>query len=61
MVDDKEIKRLKAINKNLVKRIRHKENVDVLFGRGLTRHNMKRIQQGCNMYRNETWMFVKLL
>ena len=61
MVDNKEIKRVKAINKNLVNRIRYKENVDVLFGRGLTRHNMKRIQQGCNLYRIETLMFVKLL
>lgn len=61
MVDKKEIKRVKAINKNLVNRIRHKENVDVLIGRSLTTHNMKRIQQGCNLHRIETLMFVKLL
>ena len=42
-VDDGEIKRVKDVNKN-VDSIRHKEYADVLFGRGLTRHNIKRIQ-----------------
>ena len=43
-VDDKEIKKAKDANKNTVDSIRHKEYVDVLFGRGLMRHSMKRIQ-----------------
>lgn len=44
IVDDKEIKKTKGVNKNIVDKIRHKEYSDVLFGRGLMRHNMERIQ-----------------
>ena len=44
IVDNEGIKKAKGINKNVVKSIMHKKYVDVLFGRGLVRHNMKRIQ-----------------
>ena len=42
--DGWEIKKVKSINKNVVDSIRHKEYVDVLFGVGLARHKMKKIQ-----------------
>ena len=44
IVDNEGIKKAKGINKNVVKSIMHKKCVDVLFGRGLVRHNMKRVQ-----------------
>ena len=43
-VDGEGIKKAKDINKNVVQSIRHKEYANVLFVRGLARHNMKRIQ-----------------
>ena len=59
MVDDKEIKKAKSVNENIVDSIRHKEYVDVLFSRGLIRHNMKRIQN--KLHRTGTSVFVKFL
>ena len=44
IVDNEGIKKGKDVSKNVAKRIRHKEFVDVLFGRGLVRHRMERIQ-----------------
>ena len=44
IVDNEGIKKAKGINKNVVKSIMHKKYVDVLFARGLVRHNMKRVQ-----------------
>ena len=44
MIDDKKIKKANGVNKNIVVSIRWKEYVNVLFVRGLMRHNMKRIQ-----------------
>ena len=41
IVDNEGIKKAKGINKNVVKSIMHKKYVDVLFARGLVRHNMK--------------------
>ena len=43
-VDGEVIKKTKSVNKNVVESIRHKEYVDVLFGRGLVRRRMKRIK-----------------
>ena len=43
-VDDEEVKKAKGVYKNVVKKIRHEEFVDVLFNKGMIRHNMKRIQ-----------------
>ena len=43
VVRDEEIKKVKGINKNAVKNIRHKEYV-VLFNKNMIRHKMKRIQ-----------------
>ena len=43
-VDSGGIKKPKEVNKNVVDGIKHKEYVDVVFGRGLMRHNMNRIQ-----------------
>ena len=39
-VDYKEVNKAKGVNKKL----RHKEYLDVLFGKKVVRHNMKRIQ-----------------
>ena len=38
-VDYKEVNKAKGVNKKL----RHKEYLDVLFGKKVVRHNMKRI------------------
>ena len=43
-VDNEEAKKAKGVNKNIVKKIRDKECVDVLFNKKVIRHNMKRIQ-----------------
>ena len=43
-VDDKEIKKAKVFNKNIIYNIRYKEYVYVLLGRGLMRHSMKGTQ-----------------
>ena len=44
VVDGGEIKKAKGVNKNVVESIRHKEYVDVLFGRSLVRNRIKSIQ-----------------
>ena len=44
VVGGEEIKKAKGVNKNVVKNIRHKEYVDVLFNQNFIRHKMKRIQ-----------------
>ena len=43
-VDNEEVKNAKGVNKNVVKKIRHKEFADVLFNKKMIRHKMKRIQ-----------------
>ena len=43
-VDSEEIKKAKGVNKNVVKKIRHKEFANVLFNKKVVRHKMKRIQ-----------------
>ena len=43
-VDDEEVTKAKGVNKNVVKKLKHKEFVDVLFNEKVIRHNMKRIQ-----------------
>ena len=43
-VDSEEVKKAKGVNKNVVKKMRHKEFADVLFNGKMIRHNMKRIQ-----------------
>ena len=45
IIDREEIKKAKDVNKNVVKNITHKKYTDVLFGRGLVRHKMKRIER----------------
>ena len=44
IVNDKEIKKAKGVNKNVVTNIRHKEYIDVLFNKNLITHKIKRIQ-----------------
>ena len=44
MVYDKEIKKAKGINKDVVDNIRQIKYVDVLFAQKIMRHNVKRIQ-----------------
>ena len=43
-VDNEENKKAKGVNKNAVKNIRHKEYIDVLFSKKITRDKMKIIQ-----------------
>ena len=43
-VDSEEVKKAKGVNKNVVKKMRHKEFAGVLFNGKMIRHNMKRIQ-----------------
>ena len=40
----KKLKKAKRVNKNVVKKIRHKEFADVLLSKYFIRHKMKRIQ-----------------
>ena len=54
MVDNEEILKTKCVNKNFVDSIRHKKYVDMLFGKGLVRHNMQRIQS--KMHKSETYV-----
>ena len=44
MVYDKEIKKAKGINKDVVDNIRQIKYVDVLFGQKIMRHNVKKFQ-----------------
>ena len=43
-VDDEEVKKTKGVNKSVVKNVKYKEFLDVLFNKKMTRHKMKRIQ-----------------
>ena len=43
-VDNEEVKKAKGLNKNVVKKIRHKEYIEVLFNKKMIRHKIKRIQ-----------------
>ena len=43
-IDYEEIKKAKRVNKNVVKRIRHREYIDVLFNEKMIRHKMEIIQ-----------------
>ena len=43
-MNDEEINKTKGVNKNVVKNIRHKGYVDVLFNKNFIKHNVKRIQ-----------------
>ena len=57
-VDDKEVKKAKRVNKNVVKKIRHKQYIDVLFNKKMIRHKMKRIQ--IKLRRIETYDVCKI-
>ena len=57
-VDGKENKTGKGVNKHVVKNIRHKEFVDVLFNRRVMRHRMKRIQS--KLHRIGTYEVYKI-
>ena len=56
-VDGKENKIAKGVNQSVVRIKRHKEFVDVLFGRKLMRHKMKRIQS--KLHRTGTYVVVR--
>ena len=43
-IDNEENKKAKGVNKNVLKNIRHREYIDVLFNKKMTKHKMKRIQ-----------------
>ena len=49
-VDYEEVKKAKGVNKNIVRKIRHKEFADALFNKKITRHEIKRNQSKlCNI------------
>ena len=52
------IKKAKGVNRNIVDSMRHKEYVNLLFGGGLMRHNMKRIQS--KLYRIGNYEVCKI-
>ena len=58
-VDCREVKKVKGVNKNVVKSIRHEEFVDALFNTKVMRHNMKRIQS--KLHRIGTYGACKIL
>ena len=43
-IDNEENKKAKGVNKNVVKNIRHREYIDVLFNKKMIKHKIKRIQ-----------------
>ena len=53
-VDDKEVTNAKEVNK----KIKHKDFVDVLFNKKVIRHNMKRIQS--KLHRTRTYNVCKI-
>ena len=54
----KKLKKAKVVNKSVVKDIRHKKYVDVLFNKNLMRHKTKRIQS--KFQRIETYGVCKI-
>ena len=57
-VNGEGIKKAKGVNRNIVDSMRHKEYVNLLFGGGLMRHNMKRIQS--KLYRIGNYEVCKI-
>ena len=43
-VDNEEVRKAKGVSKSVVKKVRHKGYIDVLFNKKIIRHKMKRIQ-----------------
>ena len=58
-VDNEENKKAKGVNKNVIKNIRHKEYLDVLFNKKMMRHKMKRIQS--KLHKIRTYDVCKIL
>ena len=57
-VDSEEIKKVKGVNKNVVKNTRHKEFIGVSFNNEGIRHKMKRIQS--KLHRIGTYEVCKI-
>ena len=57
-VDSEEVKKANGVNKNVVKKIRHKEFVGVLFNKKIMRHKMKRIQS--KLHKIGTYVVCKI-
>ena len=57
-VDNEENKKAKGVNKKVVKKIRHKEYIDVLFNKKIIRGKMKRIQS--KLYKIGTYKVIKI-
>ena len=57
-VDDEEIKKAEGINKDVIKNMRHKQYLDVLFNIKMMRHEMKRIQS--RFHKIETYNVSKI-
>ena len=58
IANNEENKKARGVNKNVVKSIRHKEYVDVMFNKNLIRHKMKTIQS--KLHRNRTYDVCKI-
>ena len=57
VVDAEVNEKEKGVNKNIVRGIRHKKFVEVLFGKKLMRHRMKTIQSKLHKIGTFVWNF----
>ena len=57
-VDGEESKNAKGVNKNVVRGIKHKKFINVLFGGGVMRHRRKKTQS--KLHRIGTYNFCKI-
>ena len=58
-IDSEVVKKAKGVNKNIVKKIRHKEFAEVLFNKKMIRHKMERIQN--KLHRIASYDVCKIL
>ena len=58
IANNEENKKARGVNKNVLKSIRHKKYVDVMFNKNLIRHKMKTIQS--KLHRNRTYDVCKI-
>ena len=57
--DNEKIKKAKGVNKSIIKNKRHREYIDVLFNKKMTRHKIKEFK--VNYMKLKLGMFIKFL
>ena len=57
--DNEKIKKAKGVNKSIIKNKRHREYIDVLFNKKMTRHKIKEFK--VNYVKLKLVMFIKFL